>query len=74
MQSEKRNHKKKRRTVDEQTIEKVKNLLPEQPWNKGVHIEVADKLEIKKSLVQSAISELIKRGVFKHQIDGKIIE
>ncbi|MCX6120818.1 MAG: hypothetical protein NTX44_04305 [Ignavibacteriales bacterium] len=74
IQSEKRKHKKKRRIADEQTIEKVKNLLPVQPWNKGVHIEVAEKLGIKKSLVQSAISELIKRGVFKHQIDGKIIE
>jgi len=74
IQSEKRRRKKKRRIVDEQTIEKVKNIQPKQPWKKGVHIEVAKILEIKKSLVQGAISELIKRGLFKHQVDGKIIE
>jgi hypothetical protein len=74
MQTAKIKHKKKMPFVDEQTIEKVKNLLPEQPWNKGVHIAVAEKLEIKKKIVQSAITVLIKRGIFKHQINGNIIE
>lgn len=67
-------HKKKLPFVDEETIEKVKNLLPEQPWNKGVHIVVAEKLEIENKIVQSAIRVLIKRGIFKNQINGNIIE
>lgn len=60
--------------IDESVIEQVKNLLPEQPWNKGIHKQVAEELMISKKSVKRAITILIKRGIFKHQIDGNIIE
>ena len=53
-------------------LERVRTLLPEQPWPKGVHKVVAEKSGLSTERVQGAIQELIKRGVFKPQIDGKL--
>ncbi|OFX16470.1 MAG: hypothetical protein A2033_05255 [Bacteroidetes bacterium GWA2_31_9] len=60
--------------IDEEKIENVKNLLPVQPWNKGVHMIIAEKLALPKKIVQIAIRVLISRGVFKNQINGEIVE
>lgn len=60
--------------IDEDTIDKVKSLLPEQPWRIDVHREVAEKLELDNKIVKRSIRELIKRGIFKNQRDGQIIE
>jgi len=59
--------------VNEAIVLKVKEKLPDQPWPVGVHKEIAEELGIKSSLVYSAISQLILRGEFQPQMEGKII-
>ncbi len=54
-------------------IEKVSQLLPQQPWRKGIHVEISQKLQLKKSLVLEAIASLIRTGHFYNQIDGVVI-
>ncbi|MCM2363770.1 hypothetical protein [Pseudomonas sp. SR18] len=51
-------------------IEKVRVSLPEQPWPKGIHLEVCKSLGITPSTTRKAIQQLIRTGVFKEQIDG----
>ncbi len=53
-------------------IEKVKTLLPQQPWPKGIHISVANTLSIRPTVVQKAIQHLIKMGVFQDQLNGVV--
>lgn len=60
--------------LDEDLILKIKNELPEQPWEKGIHKEVAKKLNISNKISSSGIQQLIANGDFKMQTDGKIIE
>jgi ribosomal protein S25 len=68
--------KKKRRLieVDEKTLELIKDRLPSQPWPKGTHKQIAEQLGVKNKVVSSAIQLLIKKGVFKPQINGVIEE
>lgn len=63
----------KRPDVNEEIVIKVKEKLPNQPWPVGVHHEIATELDLKPSLVYSAISQLISRGDFQPQQEGKII-
>jgi hypothetical protein len=56
--------------IDEELLEKIKIELPDQPWQKGVHKIVAEKLSLPLPIVRNHISELIRRGIFKPQIDG----
>jgi hypothetical protein len=49
-------------------------LLPAQPWPKGVHRDLADKLGISPSQAAEIINDLIRLGKFKHQVDGVVIE
>jgi ssDNA-binding Zn-finger/Zn-ribbon topoisomerase 1/Tfp pilus assembly protein PilE len=58
--------------LDEQLIERVRDELPKQPWPKGIHKIIATKLTLTHAVVYSAISELIRQGVFNPQIDGKL--
>ncbi len=58
--------------LKDEDLETVKNLLPEQPWPKGIHKLVAEKSRLTNATVHRAIQELIKKGVFKPQIDGKL--
>ncbi|MCK4824218.1 hypothetical protein KA005_51175 [bacterium] len=58
--------------IKDEDLQTVKNLLPEQPWPKGVHKLVAEKSGLTNETVHRAIQELIKKGVFKPQIDGKL--
>lgn len=64
----------KRVVVDEALIERVKNLLPTQPWPKGVHREVAATLQTRVGAVSIAIQQLIATGIFKRQIDGELFD
>lgn len=59
---------------DEIFIKKVEDLLPPQPWDKGIHNEIAKKLNVPHNKVGHAITILIKRGTFKEQIDGVVKE
>lgn len=58
--------------LEEDFIDKVKKLLPVQPWPKGVNLLVSNKLNQPKNKVNAAISTLIDRGVFKYQVNGKL--
>ena len=54
-------------SIDEETIERVRTELPQQPWPVGVHHEVALRLEMNPNVVWEYIGELIRRGVFHPQ-------
>ncbi len=60
--------------VDELFIETVKQKLPAQPWPQGIHKTIADELNISSTKVHSAINELMKRGDFHFQLNGKIYQ
>jgi DNA-directed RNA polymerase subunit RPC12/RpoP len=62
----------KRIELDETVIERVRVKLPPQPWPKGIHGTIATELNLTKGVVLSAINELIRRGVFNPQVDGKV--
>lgn len=64
----------KKETLDPSFVDKVKIALPPQPWPQGIHHVIGKQLGTTGSRVQKAIRELIKSGVFKHQIDGVVIE
>jgi predicted RNA-binding Zn-ribbon protein involved in translation (DUF1610 family) len=56
----------------EEFLKKVAELMGPQPWPKGQALLAAGKLEVNPRLVGRATQELIRRGVFKPQIDGKL--
>lgn len=60
--------------IDEDTLELVKSKLPAQPWPKGTSKKIGDELDIAPSQMRRYTDELIKRGVFKVQIDGVLYE
>ena len=60
--------------LTDEVVEKVQSLLPDQPWPKHIHKSVAQKLGVSNATVQKAIRKLIRDGVFKEQIDGKLYE
>ena len=62
------------RILDEELIEKIKNKLPKQPWEKGIHKLIAKELNISNKLCSIGIQQLIANGDYKMQIRGKIIE
>lgn len=62
------------RILDEELLIKIKEKLPPQPWETGIHKKIAFELEVSNKLVSIAIQQLIAKGIFKQQIDGEIIE
>ncbi len=66
--------KKKNIPLSVEMFEKIRNLLPAQPWEKGIHKIIASKLGVTNKTVQAVIRKLISDGIFKHQVDGRIIE
>nr|MDA3834470.1 hypothetical protein [Spirochaetales bacterium] len=66
--------KKKNVTVSVEMFEKIRTHLPAQPWEKGTHKIIASKFGVSNKIVQAVIKKLINDGVFKHQVDGRIIE
>lgn len=60
--------------LDDETLNKIKESLPAQPWETGIHKKVAADLGIANRLVSVAIQQLIVKKVFKQQIDGVVIE
>jgi hypothetical protein len=55
-------------------LSQVDMLLTEQPWPRGIHIEVAEKLHAKKSNVALAIDQLIAAGKYYQQVDGLLFD
>ena len=66
--------KRKNISISIEMFEKIKNHVPPQPWEKGMHKMIASKLGISNTTVQAVIKKLISDGVFKHQVNGQIIE
>ena len=58
--------------LSEELLERVRKAMPPQPWPKAIHRAVASQLSESPTLVGRAITELIRRGVFLPQIDGKL--
>lgn len=56
----------------EETIQKVQDAMPPQPWPKGTHKKVTEALGISRHVFDQAIQELIRRGVFQPQVHGVI--
>jgi hypothetical protein len=60
----------KKHFLNEEIIQKVKECLPKQPWNKGIHKFVAEQLGIAPQVVSKAIDALILRNDVLDQVDG----
>ncbi|NML24028.1 hypothetical protein HHL16_24335 [Pseudoflavitalea sp. G-6-1-2] len=60
--------------IDENILLQIQNLLPAQPWPKGTHKEISQKLNLNPKVTSKHIQELIRRGIFKPQIDGVLYE
>jgi hypothetical protein len=58
--------------ITDEVVAKIKSMLPEQPWPKHIHKDVAEKLNVSNRVVQTAIKKLIYLGEFEHQVDGKL--
>jgi ribosomal protein S27E len=57
-------------SISEDLIRRVLEAMPPQPWPDGTATAVAKQIGISKAKMTSVVSELIRRGKFKHQIDG----
>jgi len=60
--------------IEENILELIREQLPEQPWETGIHKKVAKKLGLEDRIVRSAITILISKGFFKYQIAGVLVE
>ena len=60
--------------LTEDQLKIVGDALPKQPWKPSMHAEVASALGLSAGTVQSAIRELITRGIFNEQIDGIVYD
>ncbi|MBI3934001.1 MAG: hypothetical protein HY316_04865 [Acidobacteria bacterium] len=56
----------------EEVLEQIRQAMGPQPWPQGKNRMVADSLGLSRSLVERAVTELIRRGVFKLQKEGKL--
>ena len=68
------NIKPKRKEVTWEFISQVNEILPEQPWKPGVHIEVCSKLGCIKPDYFSAVAILIEEGLRYTQKDGVVFD
>lgn len=64
----------KRAAITEELIEQVRSEMPEQPWPTGIHKVVRARLGMSQSTFNRIIAELIRRGIFKKQVDGDLFE
>lgn len=62
------------KVLTDDMLDQIKNLLPEQPWPKDTHKDIAAKLDISPTVVSKATRILINKGEFKEQINGKLYE
>lgn len=59
---------------DKELFERVKNEIPSQPWEKGMHSTVAEKLNMASQDVSAIINFYIEQGVFYYQMNGKLYD
>jgi len=58
--------------LDEHILNLVKDGLPPQPWPHHIHKSLSQRLGLSNTVVNAAINELIRKGVFHPQINGKL--
>jgi uncharacterized protein (DUF983 family) len=61
-------------SVTPEFVSRVRLELPAQPWPTGIHKKIAERLSVAPSKVQKAIRVLILSGIFKHQVDGTVVD
>lgn len=60
--------------LTEELIEKIKDMLPAQPWKPGMHRVLCSELGVRPSCVYDAIDVLIERGLVYKQQDGVVYD
>lgn len=60
--------------TSDEMVERIRRALPSQPWPKGTSRRIANELGLTHTQVNRIISELIRRGAFGPQIDGRICD
>lgn len=56
--------------IDENFVEMIRSKLPPQPWPKKLGKNLSIELKIPRFKIHRAIDVLIKRGIFKYQVNG----
>lgn len=56
--------------LSEETIQKILDKMPPQPWPKGANKIIIEELKLTTNVYNQAIKELMRRGLFHPQIDG----
>lgn len=56
--------------LSEEFIDTVNRSLPDQPWNRGTHWQIAQQLNCSRKQVKAAVDELMSRGVRTRQKAG----
>lgn len=64
----------KKNLLTDEILEEIEKLLPVQPWEKGIHKQVAHQLEIPEYVVTNAITKLIEMGKFFPQVNGVVYD
>ncbi len=60
--------------IGEDILQEIQRRLPSQPWPAGIHKRIAEDMNVSHKLVTKGIHELIRRGVFKAQVDGVLVD
>lgn len=60
--------------VNQEFIDKVNKMLPEQPWSKGIAYEISKSLECSVGEVREVIRILIGKGLRYRQINGELFD
>jgi len=61
-------------SISEGLLARVSGAMPAQPWPDGTAAAVAKKVGVSRGIMASAVNELIRRGVFKVQVDGRLYD
>jgi PAS domain-containing protein len=59
-------------SLSEELLARVRDLMGQQPWPSGRSRAVALEMGVHHGIVQAAIQELVRRGVFRLQVDGTL--
>lgn len=60
--------------VNQELIDKVNKMLPEQPWKKGIAYEISKSLECSVGEVREVIRILIGKGLRYRQLNGELFD
>lgn len=58
--------------VTPELIDKIRSILPSQPWKPGLHLDIFEQVGCTKKQIKLAIQKLIDDGIFNRQVDGVV--